>query len=558
VINDNELKAMDLANKTVLILGGSGLVGSAIGRRLLDFAPKKIVLVSLYEEEVRRAAEALDPRRGDTAVEYTWGNVFLPAQVARRPRTELLHDPEARRLVLGDILKDLSPEILERSFLYQLFRDYRPEAVVDCINTATAFAYQDVFTSSRDLLGRSGGGELSAETVEQHILTLTMPQLIRHIQIVVEATRMAGTEAYVKIGTSGTGGMGLNIPYTHSEERPSRTLLTKSAVAGAHSLLLFLIARTPGAPSVMEIKPTAAIAWRKIAFGPVPRWGCSVARFDCPEPIPVAEAFGDGAAGWKDLQRPVESVYIDVGENGVFAKDEFETVTSLGQMEFITPEEVAEYTVLELTGRSSGRDIVGALDSATAGPTYKAGVLRAAALHRLAELEREHGVRSVAFEMLGPPRLTKMLYESFIWSRLHPTVRALSTSDPDELAGNAAALIAADEDLRSLIISVGLPILVQGEKVYRASNVMVPPPPDGDAYDRVAARGWVDLRPAACRLWIERAAKMVEQGEVRLRSMGGSGSDVDWAAIDPDREIDPAMFAKWVFQYEDGGERIKR
>jgi hypothetical protein len=39
----------------------------------------------------------------------------------------------------------------------------------------------------------------------------------------------AGTGAYVKIGTSGTGGMGLNIPYTHSEEKPSRVLLSKSA-----------------------------------------------------------------------------------------------------------------------------------------------------------------------------------------------------------------------------------------------------------------------------------------------------------------------------------------
>src|SRR3546814_2041559 len=45
--------------------------------------------------------------------------------------------------------------------------------------------------------------------------------------------------------SSGTGGMGLNIPYTHSEEKPSRVLLSKSALAGAHSLLLFLLARTP-------------------------------------------------------------------------------------------------------------------------------------------------------------------------------------------------------------------------------------------------------------------------------------------------------------------------
>lgn len=549
---------MDLEHKTVLILGGSGLVGSAIARRLLDFAPKKIVLVSLHEDEVRNAAEALEPQRGQTVVEHTWGNVFLPSDVARLSPSDLLKDPDARGLVLGDILDGLSQDILDRSLLYQLFQRYRPEAVVDCINTATAFAYQDVFKSSRDLLVRLQEGELSREAVEKHLLTLTMPQLIRHAQIVVEATRSVGTRAYVKIGTSGTGGMGLNLPYTHSEEKPSRTLLTKSAVAGGHSLLLFLMARTPGGPSVMEIKPTAAIAWRRIAFGPVPRWGRSLARYDCAEPLDLAEAFADGADGWTDLQRPVESVYIDVGENGVFAKDEFETVTSLGQMEFITPEEVAEYTVMELSGRSTGRDIVAALDSATAGPTYNAGVLRAAALERLQELEVEHGVRSVAFEMLGPPRLTKMLYEAFIWSRLRPTVRALADSDPDELAREAEVLVAGDHDLRSLIISVGLPILLQEEKVYRASKVMVMP--DGEELDKVAARGWVDVRPSGCSVWIGRARRMVEQAEVRARSVQGrgSGSDLDWAALGPEDAIAPARFAKWVFRYEDDGERIKR
>ncbi len=51
---------------------------------------------------------------------------------------------------------------------------------------------------------------------------------------------------------------------------------------------------------------------------------------------------------------------------------------------------------------------------------------------------------------------------------------------------------------------------------------------------------------------------MVEQGETRARATARSGSAVDWAALDPDAAIAPARFAKWVFKYEDGGERIKR
>ena len=50
---------------------------------------------------------------------------------------------------------------------------------------------------------------------------------------------------YLKVGTTGTGGMGLNIPYTHSEDKPSRKLLAKNETAFGHTGLLFLLARTP-------------------------------------------------------------------------------------------------------------------------------------------------------------------------------------------------------------------------------------------------------------------------------------------------------------------------
>lgn len=264
---------MDLRDRTVVILGGSGLVGHAVARRLLAAEPKRVVLVARFETEVRRTAAALEPHRGRTSIEAVWGNVFLPAPLAQLERHDVLADPGHRGLLLNDLYGDLTDDVLERSFLYQLLLRYRPDAVVDSINTATAFAYLDVFHSARELLAAVRTGRADESTVEQHLLTLPLPQLIRHLQIMTEALGRVGTQAYVKIGTSGTGGMGLNIPYTHSEERPSRTLLTKSAVAGAHSLLLFLLGRTPGAPATIEIKPTATIAWREITFGPVRRRG---------------------------------------------------------------------------------------------------------------------------------------------------------------------------------------------------------------------------------------------------------------------------------------------
>ena len=171
----------------------------------------------------------------------------LPAALARGDRARMMEDPNNVRQLVDEIFGDLTEDVLARSLLVQLLEKHRPDAVVDCINTATAFAYQDVYGSTKQLLALAAAGKADQAAIERHALTMPMPQLTRHVQILKEGLRRAGTRSYVKIGTSGTGGMGLNIPYTHSEEKPSRTLLTKSAVAGAHTLLLYLLGRTPGA-----------------------------------------------------------------------------------------------------------------------------------------------------------------------------------------------------------------------------------------------------------------------------------------------------------------------
>src|SRR5437660_1136626 len=77
---------MDLRDRTAMILGGSGLVGHAVARRLLAAAPRRLVLVALFEEEVRATARALEPYRGSALIEGDWGDVFLPASLAQFER----------------------------------------------------------------------------------------------------------------------------------------------------------------------------------------------------------------------------------------------------------------------------------------------------------------------------------------------------------------------------------------------------------------------------------------------------------------------------------------
>ena len=212
---------------------------------------------------------------------------------------------------------------------------------------------------------------------------------------------------------------------------------------------------------------------------------------------------------------------------------------------------------MELEGRPTGRDVIAALDASTSGPTYRAGILREAAMRRLADLAEQRGTASVAFEMLGPPRLSKLLFEAHIWSRLHASVAQLAAADAAKLGRDAQGLVERDARLRAEIVSVGIPILCHdGERMYRGAGVVVPPQ-DGDA-SAAAPRGWVDLRPANCALWVERARRMVAQATDRRTGTPASGSDEEWFAVDPAEPIAPWRMATWVFRFEDKGERIKR
>jgi NAD(P)-dependent dehydrogenase (short-subunit alcohol dehydrogenase family) len=552
---------MDLRDKTVLILGGAGLVGIAVARKMLESKPARVVIGSLRREESEAvvAELALEPLAEGVSIEAAWGDLFVPYALKDRSRDEVVADADALSLLVDDLYGELTDEVIERSALGRLMEEVKPRILVDCVNTAGALAYQNAFLSAQRLRARAAEGTLDLMSVEAHLATLYLPQLIRHTQIVLEGMRRAGTEVFVKVGTAGTGGMGLNIPFTHSEERPSRVLLAKSGIAGAQTLFLYLMARTPGAPAVKEVKPTAAISWKSIDRGPVKRGGRTIMRADAREALPLADAFGPGASdAFTTTDKPLEGVYIDAGENGLFSLGEFETLTALGLMEFVTPEEIADNVVREILSHPTGKDVVTALDAATMGPTYRAGVLRSVAIDHMEALEAESGIRSVAYEMLGPPRLSKLLFEGEMLARIFGTLEAAAELDPDETAAKTHEMIRADDDFRQRMLSIGIPVLLpDGASLLRGPDVKVRPE-EGLAADdpRLVDRGWVDLRPENWQRWAGRCGQLAR--ELRVRPGVAQGSTGDHEYGDLTGRIRPGRVAAWIFRYEDKGERIKR
>jgi hypothetical protein len=571
---------MEIKNKTVLVLGGWGLVGSAVCRRMMAENPGRLIVTSLRREEAEEIVGELRkeyPGRGKDFFTPWWGNIFVRDELKDFGREEILKRPELRGKLLEDVLGELTNELVRRSSIYRLLKKFKPQIVVDCINSATAIAYQDLFQSAREVLHKLKATTQNfplLESTERLLCTLYTPQLIRHVQILYRSMNEAGTTIYVKIGTSGTGGMGLNIPYTHSEERPSSVLLSKSAVAGAHTLLLFLMARTPGAPITKEIKPTAAIAWKKIGYGEIRKRGKPIPLYDCSPENGIrlegtlrlkSESSKRQKDPWQPLGKTLKSVYIDTGENGIFSRGEFEAISTPSQMEYVTPEEIAEDVVFEIKGGSSGHDIINALDNATLEPTYRAGFLFQSAIKTMEQLEKRHADSSVAFEILGPPRLSKLLYEAHLLRLACGDMRSVLRINAGSLSKRLSKVIARDKPLRSRIISIGVPILLpNGKTLLRGEEIKIPPYREANEVkitpsliDLWAHDGWVDLRRENMERWRRRFKEIISETERVPRTETSSRFLRTRAYWKDFREIDPGKIVGWVFTEEEQGKRMK-
>ncbi len=278
-----------------LILGGAGLVGKQIAHRIAtdnNLSPRKIVIASLYSHEIESALAYLRKAPGDKSIEWVgeYGNIFVRNDYADENPKELLVDPTHREALFLDLFENIA-DAYKHSRLVTIIRRHQPDVIIDSINTATAISYQNIYTASNQARKQVNGiiesvrssdlrcaldkTEQTSLALYELLLSQSLPELIRHVLLLNKAMIEVGTRLYLKIGTTGTGGMGLNIPYTHSEDKPSAQLITKTAVAFAHTGLLFLMARTAGGPIVKEIKPGGLIGYADVTCRKIPERGKS-------------------------------------------------------------------------------------------------------------------------------------------------------------------------------------------------------------------------------------------------------------------------------------------
>src|SRR5258706_1627389 len=501
-------------SKSALIFGGTGLVGIATARLLLKNGFEEVTLSSLGNN--KESFYKLQQEFPDKKILLETGNILSPLSLKDKTFKEI-EDNSDDLLKLSDFLfSSLSEKIVKESFLYFLIEKYKPEIIVDCVNTASQLSYNSLVEIKNPLLA-----------------------LTRFVQILYQTFLFlpGTTDMYIKIGTTGTGGMGLNIPYTHGEMQPSQQLLMKSAVAGAFTQLLFLLSRTPSMPKFAEIKPAAAIAWGKIAFGPLKKGKKTLYKDRHVLSLKLEEENIEDFRDMPELhsEEIVEAPFIDTGENGLFSLEEFRAITTPRQMEFVTPEEIAELILKKIQGHQIGFDMVEAFEQTVFGPTYKAGIQRESAISMLEELSSKHNVPSIAFELLGPPYLSKLLFEAYLLLQLYErnTHDLLSKSAPTVI-NDLSAYVDNNSNLVLLITSTGIPIMFENQLIRGAKVTVKPKNRD---YSEAAKQGWIDLREENIERWKERIKNYLSHSS--------------------SKNLNPGSLAAFIFEHELHGYRLK-
>jgi len=231
------------------------------------------------------------------------------------------------------------------------------------------------------------------------------------------------------------------------------------------------------------------------------------------------------------LGKNLESVFIDTGENGIFARSEFETVSTLQQMEL----------------------------------TYRGGFLREYALRTLKKLEEQYQCDSIAFELLGPPRLSKLLYEAYMLRRVARTPQAVIEMESAALQQALYELLQQDQQLRSAILSIGLAILLpDGTSYLRGKELIVPHIKAGASLEVTPERleqwcyaGWIDLRLQNVQKWQDRIRQIIEQVNAIPENDTSSRYAFTREYWEHFRSLHPGKLVAWILHFEEGGWRMK-
>lgn len=502
----------ELSNKTVLIIG-AGNVGEACAFRLIEHKVKKIILHTLAEKEAVEVLTRVKEynKGGYTILETSWGDVLLPESLAYKNKKEILKSKEDSEVLLSYYFNSLNDGLLETSFLYSLVEKFKPDIIIDAINTATVVGYADDPYSLPRKIIKDNAQDHSIEL----LLSNPVNPLIRFTQVLKKVMEKFKPDCYIKVSTTGLGGMGINLPYTHgdlNEPGMSSGILGKIATAGIMHQLFWSLSHTPGC-NIKVVVPATLIGWQYVGLGDFRSHGDNLREVS----IPIKQNLNDIIPKETNfLDTTIKIPYVDSGENNAYSLHEMMAITSLGQMESVTREEVSEAVLQSILG-STKYDILTALDYATLNPSYTAAIQRNHIFKKMKHLEKISDYPSIATNNLGPT-MSKHLFELFVLlevagNSLEDLVHLSST----ELIKRVANFFEQYDKIIKYALALRLPVINTNEELFILDNAFVPEDKgllkniSNDDLEKIIKDGWIDFRESNVKQWLEKLQKLVEE-----------------------------------------------
>lgn len=498
-------------NKRILIIG-AGQIGEACAVRFAKDEPKEIILHTLIKEEATQAIKNVqDKVTKKTKLTISWGNMLVPKELIYTKREELLLNNEKFEKLINYYYDNLSERLLESSALYAIIKKWKPNVIIDAVNTATVVGYlDDPYSLPRSVMGDfRNKNDIDWQYQCKKILSSTIiPSLIRFTQVIQKSLFDFKIDSYIKVSTTGLGGMGMNLMYTHgdlNEPGMSSGILGKVSAAGVFHQLMWSLSHTPGL-NIKIVVPAALVGWQSVNFGKFRSHGKNLQVVD--NLIIKKIKYGENLQSDKDAKvsgKILEIPYVDSGENSAYSLYEMHAITALGQMESVTREEVAE-AVYESSKGSTRYDLLTAMDYSVLGPSYAAALQRDIILTKLKNIEVNKKTPSIATNNLGPT-VSKHLFELYIlYSLCENDSRKVLNVDPVKLSRIAKDYIKKNDMIRKQILSLGLPILFENNEFLRGNHIFVPNIQEENIIsvenvNKWADAGWVDLRSTRISYW---------------------------------------------------------
>jgi len=494
---------------TILFIG-TGQIGKAILNKIFQFKPKTIIVHNLTKKESDVVCEKYKKKCKDIKFVSSYGNIFMPYSLRNVENKDLYSESES---IINYFYSEITSDILENSSIVTLIKTHKPDLIVDAINTATVLGNSyDPENRKKQYINNIG------DCCQKLLVDDYTTKLINFVYSLKYGIETYGVKKYVKVSTTGLGGMGINMPYTHGDNpklQLSSALMGKISASGVLHQLLWNLSHTKDI-DISLIIPATFVGYDSVKSEPIETDKGLIYKRESSDAKNLN--FGQNLVyNPKITNDYLQFPVVRAGENHVYSNLELQVLTALGQMEAITKEEVANHVIESIKG-CTNKDILSALDNTMLGPTYCGKDMINEIEYKFKNISKQE--LGIATGNLGVT-LSKQLYELYLIKQSCETIEDLKNINIETLCKKVNNLLT--KDLIAEIISLGIPILTNNDQYYIGDYSLFPSNKDDkmltqDNLKKWVKVGWVDLREENLIKWRNRLLQIFEDAEHEINN----------------------------------------